>query len=752
MSSLIRCYPGDRCFDLMLVVTLVAALASSAAWLFSRRLAGKAALRHLVLYSALVCCLASPAVTWFCSAAGLTLVSVPILCGEQGRMVAGAKQDKTDFVCTPPQHSTDAPPVVAEPLLPHTDTTDNQSRNTAAAPEANQIAATSMPSAPEVRRADSSAETLVSFRGIATGVMFVWAAGALLMLARLARNCRRVVQLRRSSRPLRNKAHQLLLQEIAARSGMRQVPLLLVSSRTVVPLAVGFGRPAVILPERLFGAVSDNELRDILMHEAAHLQRSDQRIVLLQELAGALYWPIVSVHALIRELQRSREEVCDNVVLAGRDAISYGKTLLHVAELLVEARPMGAAVGIVGGRGELERRIAGLIDPRRNTMTTTGRKASIFVLSLFLAVGALLSATRFAASAPPEREGPQTETKPPAGTERSDPKPADKALSEEEKVNLAAIQWGLRNRHAFTSDSYEDSLIGGLVENGWWSSSLPLAPAQARAIKKLDELIRDAGDHAALNLADYLVTSPSDHKALIAGLDRRLRESLRHGERMAALGLLTEPQAAFVLYRHTSGSNHLYVLRDKNVQELLGMTASQNKQLDKVGDAATRREALLNLWTVEPVEQEYVRTVMAAIEKRMNAEALNVLTPSQREVWSRLTAARSLPAKPPNLPAPSEAEAARIRIREVSPVFRVLNEKADAFKLSDAQKKLLNRLEEITRVGLYWISLRNSKNAAPTAPNQVSNASADFVKQAEQVALFDILTEKQAEQVESAIK
>ena len=68
---------------------------------------------------------------------------------------------------------------------------------------------------------------------------------------------------------------------------MRQVPLLLVSSRTVTPLAVGFGRPAVILPELLLGTVSDNELRDVLVHEVAHLQRSDQRMVLLQELAGA---------------------------------------------------------------------------------------------------------------------------------------------------------------------------------------------------------------------------------------------------------------------------------------------------------------------------------------------------------------------------------------------------------------------------------------------------------------------------------
>jgi beta-lactamase regulating signal transducer with metallopeptidase domain len=256
-----------------------------------------------------------------------------------------------------------------------------------------------MPSATDAQRTGSMAGTLVSFRRVATGAMFVWTAGALLMLTRLARNCGRVVQLRRSSRPLENVAHQLLLQETAAKLGTCQVPLLLVSRRTIAPLAVGFGRPAVILPQHLLGVFSDNELRDILAHEVAHLARGDQRIVLLQELAGALYWPIVSVHALNHELRRAREDVCDNVVLASRDPISYGETLLHIAELVVQVRPLRGAVGIIGGPGKLERRIAGLIDPRRNTKTTTSRKVACVVRLLFIGWGAIASATRFAASA-----------------------------------------------------------------------------------------------------------------------------------------------------------------------------------------------------------------------------------------------------------------------------------------------------------------------------------------------------------------
>ena len=75
------------------------------------------------------------------------------------------------------------------------------------------------------------------------------------------------------------------------------------------------------------------------------------------------------VHGLIRELGRAREELCDNHVLQDRDAVSYGETLLHMAELSMRARPLRAAVGILHWRGELERRIAGFLDQRRSMRT-----------------------------------------------------------------------------------------------------------------------------------------------------------------------------------------------------------------------------------------------------------------------------------------------------------------------------------------------------------------------------------------------
>ena len=197
----------------------------------------------------------------------------------------------------------------------------------------------------------------------------------------------------------------------------------------MTPFAVGFGRPIVVLPERMIGVVSVEEMRDVLMHEVAHIRRRDHLIVLLQELARALYWPIVTIHGLIRELGQAREELCDNHVLRGRDALSYGETLLHLAELSFEGRPLRATVGILHWKGALERRIAGLLDQRRSTMTGNSRWLACLVALAFIGGGTVASATRFIAAeggqAPAVRQ-PGSKDTAKQGEADAKPKPAPK--------------------------------------------------------------------------------------------------------------------------------------------------------------------------------------------------------------------------------------------------------------------------------------------------------------------------------------
>src|SRR5262249_4349918 len=127
-------------------------------------------------------------------------------------------------------------------------------------------------------------------------------------------------------------------------------------------------------------------------------RRGDHRVVLSQELARALYWPILPVHGMIHELGRAREELCDNHVLHNRDAVSYGETLLHLAELSMAAPSLRAVACIRHGPGELEDRMKGLLDQRRSCWTRSSRWLACFVVLLFLAGGTIAAATRFVAA------------------------------------------------------------------------------------------------------------------------------------------------------------------------------------------------------------------------------------------------------------------------------------------------------------------------------------------------------------------
>ena len=118
MSTFIRCYPGDRVLDFLLVVAICVAFLSGTAWIISRQLAGKAALRHLVLLAALGCCLVSPILVWFNKAAGLKLVSFSVLC-EQSVTKSSDAFDEKQYLCEPSHTTVESPYAAVTPLFSH---------------------------------------------------------------------------------------------------------------------------------------------------------------------------------------------------------------------------------------------------------------------------------------------------------------------------------------------------------------------------------------------------------------------------------------------------------------------------------------------------------------------------------------------------------------------------------------------------------------------------------------------------------
>jgi hypothetical protein len=133
--------------------------------------------------------------------------------------------------------------------------------------------------------------------------------------------------------------------------------------------------------------------------------------MLLQRLLAAAYWPIVTVHLVNHTLTCAREELCDNAVLAGCEPASYGQTLLTVAARVKGGSAFAARLApSVFSRGELERRVAGLLDNRRDRRTQVGRPVRWTVAIGLLVIAALAVTTRVVAVA----DEPQQQSNPPA--------------------------------------------------------------------------------------------------------------------------------------------------------------------------------------------------------------------------------------------------------------------------------------------------------------------------------------------------
>ena len=200
----------------------------------------------------------------------------------------------------------------------------------------------------------------------------------------------RVIQIGLSYIHLRGvKARALVSSRPLPPMGRRAI--LVLSNEIASPMAVGFLRPAVILPESLTGELAEGELDHVLLHEAAHLARHDDWSNLATRLAGA----ILALHPvaiwIMRRIEREREIACDDWVVAQTGAARpYAASLARMFELRWARRNEVLASGVLGPASRLSDRIELLLRQSRrfSPRVSLGRVAvGVLALAALAAVG-----------------------------------------------------------------------------------------------------------------------------------------------------------------------------------------------------------------------------------------------------------------------------------------------------------------------------------------------------------------------------
>jgi beta-lactamase regulating signal transducer with metallopeptidase domain len=214
----------------------------------------------------------------------------------------------------------------------------------------------------------------------------IWIVVASLMLFRLGFGLWRVRQLRRGFTDVDLANLDPEIANIVRDFGASRRVKLCASSDLAVPAAVGFFRPAIVLPVNLLPQLSPEEIKLILLHEFAHLRRWDNWTNLVQKIVKAVFFFHPAVWWIENHLTLEREMACDDIVLAQTEGPrAYATSLISFAEKLQNVRTLALAQNLVSRMCHMSLRVTQILDgqrPKRTRLWKPVLSAGMFALAL----------------------------------------------------------------------------------------------------------------------------------------------------------------------------------------------------------------------------------------------------------------------------------------------------------------------------------------------------------------------------------
>jgi bla regulator protein BlaR1 len=198
---------------------------------------------------------------------------------------------------------------------------------------------------------------------LALSLLALWAGGMLVVVSRavlrtraLRRRLARGVAIDATTHP----AVIRLLDECRDALHVRRRVRLSATDAVGSPSLYGWLRPVLLLPAGLVESFPPEQLRHVLLHELAHLRRSDVLVNWIITAAHALHWFNPLVRLAVSRLAEERELACDALALEhlrDHERAAYGGTVLQLLDRLRASSPVPALVGMTANPQQLKRRI-----------------------------------------------------------------------------------------------------------------------------------------------------------------------------------------------------------------------------------------------------------------------------------------------------------------------------------------------------------------------------------------------------------
>lgn len=213
----------------------------------------------------------------------------------------------------------------------------------------------------------------------------VWIVGVLLLSCRHLGGWWVVTRLRRRGALPSSPSLAALTAALGQRLGLRHSVTILESLWVQVPCAMGWLRPAILMPLGLASRLPPDQLEAILLHELAHILRRDCLANGLQIVTETLLFYHPGVWWVSRRMRLEREHCADE--LAAKDC---GNRLLYASALMTleEQRAFLPGWAVAANGSDLRRRIEHILGVDRRAPRHTLSWLSGLITLLLLAVAA----------------------------------------------------------------------------------------------------------------------------------------------------------------------------------------------------------------------------------------------------------------------------------------------------------------------------------------------------------------------------
>ena len=173
---------------------------------------------------------------------------------------------------------------------------------------------------------------------------------------------------------------QNLFHSLSKKLELKKKVILLESTITKIPLALGYLKPAIIIPAGIFFQMPLAQVEAILAHELAHVRRNDFLLNLIQSLIEILFFYHPAIYLISKYIREERENCCDDIAIGCcSDPAQYAKALAGMNGIY--PLPSYPAVAFVKSKNLLLNRIKRILKPNNMKTRISDRIAAAIIIA-----------------------------------------------------------------------------------------------------------------------------------------------------------------------------------------------------------------------------------------------------------------------------------------------------------------------------------------------------------------------------------